>query len=154
MQKDRLKHLKTSKVYYDVFLSLMKHYKFLEKLVRIFFNKQIYDELEKAKKDPKYRPGREERVNLYNIEKAAKVELDEKSNKYKQGLLKNYHEFLSSYLKYQCSKAFNDFMMIPMELEMLEYRHKLETDPEAKEEYERQRNKPIPKPEFFKIGVI
>lgn len=112
----------------------------------------IGEELKKFKQNENYRPGRIERVELFNITKKAQDDLETNKNKLGQGLIK-YHEFLETYLRFNCSKIFDDLLMIPMETQMLQIREKLNTDQEFKEQFDKDSRKPIPKPQFFQIDV-
>ena len=40
------------------------------------------------------------------------------------------------------------------EMEMLEFRKKMETDQETKESYDKERSKPLAKPQYWNIPVL
>lgn len=127
------------------FVNLMKHYDLCPRFV--------YEEINKLRKDKKYRMDRDAKVNLYKSKKGAEEEAKDKTIRYAQGNLKAI-EFYKAILINNVYDALNEYSMLDMEIEMLEYRNKIQNDPEFKEKHETEMSKPKPKPFYYKMMPV
>ena len=126
---------------YKSFLMLCDHYGVLPM--------QVKTTLDRIEKDT-YKPEREEKIRMYKAGKAADEELSVAEGKFKQGSLK-LREFYRALLASKCFQTLADLEIIPQEMEMLKFKHKLETDDLLKKQYEADGAKPRPKPYFYKL---
>lgn len=78
---------------------------------------------------------REEKVKLYQLEKIAKAEAEDKTHKFGQGSCKAV-EFYRAILGLQSFDALNELSLIEREIEMLEFRAKLQQDSEFRQQYD------------------
>lgn len=136
VRKNRLNYVKESEKYLKIYISLLIHYENCPSLV-----KKILEDM----KDEKFSISRDNKIKLYKLEKILKEEL----NKEKNRELRKYQK-LNSQIK--SIEAMNKLLFIPQELQILEYKQKLEKDPELKRQYlEDQKNYSPPQMNFFKI---
>lgn len=133
----RVDNLRLAELYYLTFLDLMNHFEILPAdLERI---RESYSQTKK------YDMQREEKIKLYKEEKQLAEKVALATNK------QDSREVARLGLIRSCYRALNGLLFLPQELEMLAYRHKLETDPEARRAYEKARNQPIEPIKFIKL---
>ena len=101
-------------------------------------------------KDKNFKASRDQKMRLYKLQKLKKEEAGAKTLKYGQGSLKA-HEFHRAIFAYNCCQALNEYSMLDMEIEMLQFRNKLNTDPEFKEAYDKEMAKPVEKPFYYRM---
>jgi immunoglobulin-binding protein 1 len=135
---NRVASLREAERYYMIFLELMGHYRILSKLIGTVLK-------ELREKGAAFKIEREPKIQLYKDEKTADSELAlAKSN----GVAREVARLSLVKTAYQTMTA---LLFIPQELEILSFKHKLETDPEAKRNYDAQRAQPPEKMQWFKI---
>jgi hypothetical protein len=113
----------------------------------------VSQEIEKYVKDKKYIMQREEKVNLYKLQKVAQGDAEDKTHKYAQGSCKTL-DFYRSVFCYQTFDALNEISLIEREIEMLEFKAKLQGDQEFKAVYDQELQKPIPKPFYYRMMPV
>ncbi len=136
VQVDRIKYIKESEKYFKIFLNLLMHYANCPKLVE--------DILEEYNDNEKYQIKREKKIELYKLEKTLKTEVQTAKKK-------SYKEYCTVNSKLKAVEAMNKILFFPQEIQLLEYREKLNKDPELKKKYEKEKsNYKPPKLNFFK----
>ena len=96
---------------------------------------------------------REEKVNLEKSRKIAEDLAKNNTIKVARGDIKML-EFHTSISQYNAYESVRELSFMDREMEMLEFRKKMETDQEVKESYDKERSKPLPKPQYWNIPVI
>jgi immunoglobulin-binding protein 1 len=139
--KDRTKKLELAKKLYLSFMGLLDFYGILPVQIKVV--------MEKLAKEG-YRAEREEKIARYKAGKTAEQEAINVELKFRQGSAKK-RDYLKAIMYLKAFQAVTDLEMIPQELEMLQFRKKLETDNEFKQRYDAEMAKPRPKPYFHKI---
>lgn len=134
----RVAALKDAERYYMIFLELLDHYRIIPKLINTILK-------ELKEKGATFKIDREQKIQLYKDEKTVDSELGIAKSKEVEkdvarlGLVKTAYQTMTALL------------FIPQELEILSFKRTLETDPEARRNYEAQRAQPPEKMQWFKI---
>jgi len=110
--------------------------------------------LEKIRESPKYQTTRDEKIQLYKETQEITAELEKDQEQYLQeGAGANPQKYMRSLCISLCYKSIDQLKFLPQEKMMLEYRQKLETDPETKQKYDEEMAKPLPKLDWQKIDA-
>ena len=131
----RRQQIKKCEQYYIIFINLLRHYKILPDKAE-----KVFDEYTK---DKNYRIDRMDKIGLYKKEK----ELKEEVEKFKQ----NERDIARIKTQINSIKAINSLLFIPQELQILDFKDKLETDDDFRQTYEKEKAKKPEKLKFFKI---
>lgn len=137
--------MKECKELFTGFTNLMKHYEVCPSFVT--------EHMAGFNKSKNYNMNREAKVNLYRSKKVADDEAMAKTVKYAQGSLKAI-EFFKSVFVTHCYDALNEFSMLDREIEMLEYKKKLQVDPDFREKHDEKMSEPQPKPFYYKMMPV
>ena len=131
----RRQQIKKSEQYYIIFINLLKHYKIIPDKVQ-----KVFDEYTK---DKNYKIERMDKIGLYKKEK----ELKDEVGKFKQ----NERDVMRINTQINSIKTMNSLLFIPQELQILDFKDKLETDDDFRQTYEKEKAKKPEKLKFFKI---
>lgn len=134
---NRIANLIESERYFLIFLEILIHFGIIPENVEKIF--------EGYSKNKKYDIQREEKIQLFKDEKMAKEKIELMINKLETREVEKFTLLKNAF------KGVNSLLMIPQEIELMRFRDKLETDVEAKKDYERQRAKPTGSLNFWKI---
>lgn len=134
---DRLHSLDRADRYFKAFLGLAQHYNLLSELGRRVFAR--------TQQEPGFQIEREDKIALYREEKALASEAE--SLVAQDNAAKLNANLISS----SAVKAVNRLLLLPQERKIVEFGQNLARDPQAREEYERERAKPVPKLDFFRV---
>ena len=137
VRTDRLRYVKESQKYFNIYISLLLHYEICPPLVK----KLIYD----MKEDGFKSISRDDKIKLYKLEKIFKEEINKEKNR-------EFQKFCKINSQIKAVEAMNKLLFIPQELQILEYKKKMDNDPELKKKWEEdQKNYSPPQMNFFKI---
>ena len=121
---------------FRTFLSLAKHYKFSSDLTR---------KLELESQEPGFSVAREDKIALYREELALKAEAERVSSKGEP------RATFASLMRLFSVRTANWLLSLPQERQILQFKEKLEKDPEVRAEYEKSRAEPVPPPKILQI---
>jgi immunoglobulin-binding protein 1 len=130
--------LKEAERYYLIYLDLLNHYRILSESI----SKTVE---EYRKLGATFKIDREVKIQLYKEEKGIENEMSLARNK------QEWRELAKLGLLKWAYADVNSLLFIPQEMEILNFKRKLETDIEAKRIYEEQRAQPPGKLNYFKI---
>jgi immunoglobulin-binding protein 1 len=135
---NRAAALKDAEHYYIIFLELLDHYRITPQLIN-----SVLKELKE--KGTAFKIEREQKIQLYKEEKAVDSELALAKNKEAERDVARLGLILTAY------QTMTALLFIPQEQEILKFKRTLETDPEARRNYEAHRAQPPEKMQWFKI---
>lgn len=96
--------------------------------------------------------GRDEKIRMDREKKVAEEEAKYATTQFARGEI-NEHAFHSKMFKLYSYNALRELSFVDREIQILEFRKKLEEDQEVKEQYEREISKPLGKPKAWRIPV-
>jgi immunoglobulin-binding protein 1 len=139
IRENRLDYIKESEKYFNIYISLLVHYENCPELVKKIFSKM--------KEESNFNISREDKITLYKLEKILKEEINKEKNK-------DFRKFCKINSQIKAVDSMNKLLLIPQEIQILEFKRKLDNDPELKKKYdEEQKNYSPPQMNFVKIDA-
>ncbi|EAR99760.2 TAP42 protein (macronuclear) [Tetrahymena thermophila SB210] len=141
INEDRKKKLEFSQLFLSEFLKLLNHYELV--------NKEVKKQWKNLSDDNNYQITRDEKIATYKEQKNLENKL---KNLEKIKEESDRREIITTQINICIYKSIDLLRSNVQEVEILDYKEKIENDPKAKEQHEKIMNRPLPKPTVTKIS--